>query len=87
MSQTQEKLRTTIYISPEVLSFLKIRGAEGKGSVSQQLEDLAKNLMPKTYSVQDVKRLEREHAEGYAKHPVKEGEFSDLYEEQDLSQL
>ena len=82
-----EKQRITIYISPEVLSFLKIRSAEGKGSVSQQLENLAKSLMPKTYSAKDVKRLEQQHAEGYSKQPALEGEFSDFYEEQDLTEL
>ena len=84
MSQTQEKLRTTIYISPEVLTFLKIRSAQGQGSVSQQLESLAKNLMPKDYSAQDVKRLEEQHAQGYQSKPVSETEFSDFYDEQDL---
>lgn len=85
MSQPQEKLRTTIYISPEVLTFLKIRSAQGQGSVSQQLENLAKNMMPKDYSPQDVKRLELQHALGYQDQPVNDTEFSDLYEEQDLN--
>lgn len=87
MSKTLEKLRTTIYISPDVLTFLKVRSAEGKGSVSQQLEDLAKSLMPKSYSAQDIKRLEEQHAKGYLKHPTSETEFSDFYLEQDFSQL
>jgi len=87
MSQTLEKQRTTIYMSPDVLSFLKIRSAQGNGSVSQQLEDLAKSLMPKTYSAQDIKTLENQHAQGYANQPQDDHEFEDLFAEQDLSHL
>ena len=86
MFRAANKQRTTIYISPEVLTFLKVRSAEGKGSVSRQLEDLAKTLMPKTYSAEDVKALEQQHASGYARQPVEENEFSELYAEQDLSE-
>lgn len=82
-----EKQRTTVYISSDVLEFLKLRSVKGNGSVSQQLENLARNLMPKDYSQEDVRRLERKHAEGYARHPATEEEFSDLYAEQDLSDL
>lgn len=87
MSSALEKQRTTIYISPDVLTFLKIRSAEGKGSVSQQLEDLAKQLMPITYSQKDIKRLEHAHKAGYEKQPSEEAEFSDFYKEQDLENL
>lgn len=87
MSQTLEKQRTTIYISPDVLSFLKVRSAQGNGSVSQQLEDLAKSLMPKSYSTQDIKNLEKQHAQGYANQPQDDNEFSGLFAEQDLSHL
>ena len=84
---TAEKQRTTVYISSDVLEFLKLRSVKGNGSVSQQLENLARNLMPKDYSQADVRVLERKHAEGYEQHPVAESEFSDLYAEQDLSDL
>ena len=84
---TVEKQRTTVYISSDVLEFLKLRSIKGSGSVSQQLETLARNLMPKEYSQEDVRRLEQRHAEGYKKQPITEGEFSDLYAEQDLSEL
>lgn len=87
MSQTSEKQPTTIYISPDVLSFLKIRSAQGNGSVSQQLEDLAKSLMPKSFSAQDIKTLEKRHAQGYANQPQDDNEFEDLFAEQDLSHL
>lgn len=84
---TAEKQRTTVYISSDVLEFLKLRSVKGNGSVSQQLEDLARNLMPKNYSQADVRRLEQKHAKGYEQHPVSESEFSDFYDEQDLSDL
>ncbi len=84
---TAEKQRTTVYISSDVLEFLKLRSVKGNGSVSQQLETLVRNLMPKEYSQEDVRVLEQRHAEGYKKHPVTENEFSDLYAEQDLSEL
>jgi hypothetical protein len=82
-----EKRRTTIYIDPQVLEFLTIRRAKGAGSVSQQLEDLAKRLMPKGYDETEQKLLERKHARGYKKHPVKKGEFDDFYNEQSLENL
>jgi hypothetical protein len=34
--------------------------------------------------LQDQKALERKHAKGYEKHPVKNGEFDDFYAEQTL---
>jgi hypothetical protein len=82
-----EKRRTTIYIDPQVLEFLTIRRAKGAGSVSQQLENLAKRLMPKGYDVTEMKTLERQHAKGYKKHPVNQGEFDDFYAEQSLENL
>jgi hypothetical protein len=82
-----EKRRTTIYIDPQVLEFLTVRRAKGAGSVSQQLEDLAKRLMPKGYDETELKTLERQHASGYKKHPVQEGEFDDFYGEQSLGNL
>jgi hypothetical protein len=82
-----EKRRTTIYIDPQVLEFLTIRRAKGAGSVSQQLEDLAKRLMPKGYDETEMKSLERKHAKGYKKHPVQKGEFDDFYAEQSLENL
>lgn len=82
-----KKRRTTIYIDPQVLEFLTIRRAKGAGSVSQQLEDLAKQLMPKGYDESELKALERKHARGYKKHPVQKGEFDDFYVEQTLENL
>jgi hypothetical protein len=77
------KRRTTIYISQDVLEFLTLRRARGAGSVSQQLEALARHKMPRRYSREELARLEAQHAEGYEKHPVEAGEF-DLWEnEQD----
>jgi hypothetical protein len=82
-----EKRRTTIYIDPKVLEFLTIRRAKGAGSVSQQLEDLAKRLMPKSYDEAELRALERKHAKGYKKHPVTKDEFADFYNEQSLENV
>ena len=82
-----EKQRTTVYISSDVLEFLKLRSVKGNGSVSRQLEDLARSLMPRDYSQEDIRAMERQHAEGYKKQPVAEDEFADLYAEQDLGEL
>lgn len=82
--EVADKKRTTIYISPEVLEFLSVRRAKGAGSVSQQLEDLARKLMPRSYSREEIAALERKHAEGYRKYPVQKGEFNDFYDEQVL---
>ncbi len=78
------KKRTTIYLSSEVLEFLKIRSAKGQGSVSRQLEDLARDLMPATFMPEEVEQLERRHARGYAQQPVGAEEFADFYPEQVL---
>lgn len=80
----QDKKRTTIYMSSDVLEFLKIRSAKGRGSVSQQLETLARELMPATSTREDIEQLERKHAQGYEAHPVADEEFADFYSEQDL---
>jgi hypothetical protein len=80
-----EKRRTTIYIDPKVLEFLTIRRAKGAGSVSQQLEDLAKRL--EGYDEAELKALERKHARGYKKYPVTKDEFDDFYAEQSLENL
>lgn len=82
-----EKRRTTVYISSDVLEFLKLRSVKGSGSVSQQLEKLARSLMPKTYSQEDIRTMERKHAEGYRRYPAIEDEFADLYAEQDPGEL
>jgi hypothetical protein len=82
-----DKRRTTIYIDPQVLEFLTIRRAKGAGSVSQQLEDLAKRLMPQGYDETELKTLERKHARGYKKYPAQTGEFDDFYQEQSLENL
>lgn len=73
--QKQDKRRTTVYMSREVLEFLAVRRARGAGSVSEQLEALARKIMPRRYTQEDVAALERKHAEGYAKHPAEPGEF------------
>jgi hypothetical protein len=82
-----EKRRTTIYIDPKVLEFLTIRRAKGAGSVSQQLEGLAKGLMPADDKHSDIKALECKHIKGYKKQPVKKDEFDDFYTEQSLENL
>jgi hypothetical protein len=84
METGSDKRPTTIYIDPEVLEFLTTRSAKGAGSVSQQLEELAKRLMPLE---KEQKALERKHAQGYKKHPVKNGEFDDFYTEQNLENV
>ena len=55
---TSEKKRTTIYMSQEVLEYLGIRRAKGAGSVSQQLEDLVRETMPRRLSDEEVATLE-----------------------------
>ena len=77
-----EKRRTTIYISPEVLEYLSLRRIKGAGSVSQQLENLARANMP----VQtDVATLEQRHKAGYERIPLN-GEFDDLISAQVLDE-
>ena len=85
MDQSQiNKKRTTIYIATDVLEFLKIRSAKGRGSVSRQLETLARELMPKEFSPEDIKMLEQQHAQGYKTRPLGKDEFTDFYREQEL---
>ena len=87
MSQVAEKKRTTIYISTDVLEFLKIRSAKGNGNVSQQLEQLARQLMPKTYTPKDIKAMNERHAAGYEEHPASEDDMAELYASQSLDNL
>lgn len=64
-----DKKRTTIYISEDVLEYLAIRRAKGAGSVSQQLEDLAREKMPHRLSSADVLAMEARDVEGYRTQP------------------
>ena len=77
--QHQEKRRTTIYISPEVLEFLSLRRIKGAGSVSQQLENLARQVMPRERECRrDAIVLEERHRQGYEQHPIQDDEFGPL---------
>jgi hypothetical protein len=76
--QASEKRRTTIYIDPEVLEFLSLRRIKGAGSVSQQLENLARQLMPKERDPNELRALEERHRRGYEAHPVRDDEFAPL---------
>jgi hypothetical protein len=77
-----EKKRTTIYIAEDVLEYLAIRRAKGAGSVSQQLEDLARKMMPVRPSGDDVARMEARDVEGYKKQPLEPDEFEPWQDEQ-----
>lgn len=79
----RSKRRTTVYIAAEVLEFLAVRRARGAGSVSEQLEHLARAIMPRRYRQEEVAGLERKHAEGYARYPVEAGEF-DLWQSEQV---
>ncbi len=68
-TQPAEKKRTTVYISPDVLEYLAVRRARGAGSVSQQLENLVREVMPRTPSREDVAVMEAREVEGYTKKP------------------
>jgi hypothetical protein len=68
------KRRITIQIDPEVLGFLKSRRNEN-GSVSRQLEALARGLMGHT---SDQRTLDEQHRLSYERHPVQSGEFFTL---------
>ena len=87
MQTGNDKRPTTIYIDPEVLEFLTLRSAKGAGSVSQQLEDLARRAMPQGFDEKERKALEQKHAKGYKKHPVQKGEFDEFYSEQNLEHV
>jgi hypothetical protein len=76
--QTHEKRRTTIYIDPEVLEFLSLRRIKGAGSVSQQLEQLARQLMPREREPDELRSLEERHRKGYEQYPVGDDEFAPL---------
>ena len=65
-----DKKRTTIYMSEEVLEYLAIRRAKGAGSVSQQLENLAREKMPHRLTPEEIKLMEAQDIEGYRKHPL-----------------
>lgn len=77
-----EKKRTTIYISEEVLEYLAIRRAKGAGSVSQQLEDLAREKMPHRLTPEDVLKMEARDVEGYRKQPLIDDEATVWQSEQ-----
>jgi hypothetical protein len=75
---THEKRRTTIYLDPEVLEFLSLRRIRGAGSVSQQLERLARDAMPRERGADELRTLDERHRRGYEAHPVAEDEFAPL---------
>lgn len=77
-----EKKRTTIYISEDVLEYLAVRRAKGAGSVSQQLEDLAREKMPYRPSADDIAVMEARDVEGYKKQPLTPDEFEPWQDEQ-----
>ena len=70
----REKQSVTIKIDPEVLAFLEQRHEQGEGDLSQQLEQLARYLMPNG----DQKVLDEQHKRGYEEHPVQPDEFAPL---------
>jgi hypothetical protein len=65
------KRRTTIQMDAEVLECLKSRRNE-HGTVSRQLEALARDLMQRK---KDQKTLDKQHRLGYERLPVQPGEF------------
>ena len=75
MPTVSEKKRTTVYMSPEVLEYLGVRRAKGAGSVSQQLEDLVREKMPRRLSEEDVKALEARDVAGYQAQPGTQDEL------------
>jgi hypothetical protein len=68
------KRRITIEIDAEILGFLKSPRNEN-GSVSRQLEALARGLMRHQ---SDQKTLDEQHRLGYERLPVQPGEFFTL---------
>ena len=82
MSATKEKKRTTIYMSQEVLEYLGVRRAKGAGSVSQQLEDLVRETMPRRLSREEISALEEKDAAGYRAKPQTEDELEPWFSEQ-----
>lgn len=77
-----EKKRTTIYIAGDVLEYLAIRRAKGAGSVSQQLEALARETMPYRPDIADIAAMEARDVEGYRKQPSTSEEFEPWQDEQ-----
>ncbi len=77
-----EKKRTTVYISEDVLEYLAIRRAKGAGSVSQQLEGLAREKMPRRLTPEDVLAMEARDVEGYRKQPLTDDEAAVWQDEQ-----
>ena len=65
------KRRITIQIDAEVLEFLKSQRNEN-GSVSQQFEALARDLM---WRKNDQTTLDEQHRLGYERLPVQPDEF------------
>jgi hypothetical protein len=76
----REKQSITIEIDPEVLAFLEQRHEHGEGDLSEQLEQLARYLMPN----EEQKSLDEQHRRGYEKHPVQPDEFAPLIASQVL---
>jgi hypothetical protein len=76
----REKQSITIEIDPEVLAFLEQRHERGEGDLSEQLEQLARYLMPD----ENQKALDEQHRRGYEEHPVQPDEFAPLIASQVL---
>ncbi len=76
MATTTDKKRTTVYMAPDVLEFLGIRRAKGAGSVSQQLEDLVREQMPRRLSAEEVSALEARDIGGYQAQPQTQDELA-----------
>ena len=74
----REKRRATVYIDSDVLEFLSLRSTKGEGSVSEQIEHLARTLMRRESTSQERQALEERHRRGYEQHPVQPDEFDAL---------
>ncbi len=81
-----EKRRTTVYLDPEILEYLSLRHIKGAGSISEQLENLARQLMPHEHSTDEIGVLEKQQRQGYEKHPAKPDEFLDFLNSQVMEQ-
>ena len=82
MATVKDKKRTTIYVAPDVLEYLGIRRAKGAGSVSQQLEDLVREQMPRRFSAETGAELEARDAAGYRAQPQPQAELDPWLSEQ-----
>ena len=82
MEVAKEKKRTTVYMSRDVLEYLGIRRAKGAGSVSQQLEDLVRKIMPQRLSDADIAELEARDVAGYKAQPQTQDELGVWFDEQ-----